>query len=98
MKPTVPPKNLNAEALPVLQRIGSADRTAVEDCVAAHGNLVWALARKYTDTLEEAEAATEQIFRDIWLYAEHCDPTVSDESAFIYRIAGRRLIKNKFVK
>jgi DNA-directed RNA polymerase specialized sigma24 family protein len=85
--------NSGTQSTAILQRIHKADRTAVEDCVEAYGNLVWALAKKYTDSLEEAEAATQEIFLDIWRYAGHCDPTKSDEVAFICLIARRRLIK-----
>jgi len=84
--------NLSTESSVILQRIGKTDKTAVNDCIDAYGNLVWALARKYTDSLEEAEAATQEIFLDIWRYAGRCDSTKFDEVTFIFLIARRRLI------
>jgi len=84
--------NLSSESSAILQRIGKTDKTAVKDCIDTYGNLVWALARKYTDSLEEAEAATQEIFLDIWRYAGSCDSTESDEVTFIFLIARRRLI------
>ena len=85
--------NPSVESLAILQRIAKADKTAAKDCVDAYGNLVWAMARKYTDSLEEAETATLEIFRDIWKYAGRCDSTKFDEVTFIALIARRRLIK-----
>lgn len=83
------------ESSAILQKIARADKTAVEDCIDDYGNLVWALARKYSDSLEEAEAATEEIFLDIWRYAGRCDSANFDETFFIYLIARRRLIKRE---
>jgi len=79
----------------VFQRNAAADMTAVRECLNSHGNLVWALARKYTDSLEEAEIATQEIFLDIWRYAGRCDSTNFDETVFIFLIARRRLIKRR---
>lgn len=84
--------NLSSESSAILQRIGKTDKTAVKDCIDTYGNLVWALARKYTDSLEEAEAATQEIFLDIWRYAGRCDSTKFDKVTFIFLIARRRLI------
>ncbi len=54
------------ETSTILQRIAERDKTAVEDCIDAYGDFIWALARKFTASTEEAEAATEEIFIDIW--------------------------------
>lgn len=83
--------NPSTESSAILQRIRRRDKTAVKDCIETYGNLVWALARKYTDSLEEAETATQEIFFDIWRNGGRCDPTKSDEADFIYLIARRRL-------
>lgn len=87
--------NPGIESLTILQRIGRRDKTAVKECIDIYGNLVWALARKYTDSLEEAETATQEIFLDIWRYVGRCDPTESSEVVFIFLIARRRL-RNSF--
>ncbi|MBA4185090.1 MAG: hypothetical protein H0X49_13960, partial [Acidobacteria bacterium] len=57
------------------------------------GNFIWALARKLTASREEAEAATEEIFIDIWQYCERARNTQSIEKKLIAMIALRRLIK-----
>lgn len=79
--------------LTILQRIGNKDRTAVEDCIDTYGNFIWALARKFTGSQEEAEAATQEIFNDIWRYSERADQSHSAENLLIALIARRRLIK-----
>ena len=79
--------------LTILQRIAKKDKTAVKDCVDAYGNFIWALARKFTASTEEAEAAAQEIFTDIWRYAECADKAQSAESVLITLIARRRLIR-----
>ena len=75
------------------QRIGEKDKTAVKDCLDTYGNFIRALAQKFTSSTEEAEAAAQEIFIDIWRYAERGDKTQSAENLLIALIARRRLIK-----
>ena len=82
-----------AKPLTILQRIMKKDKTAVVDCVDAYGNFIWALAKKFTASREEAEAAAQEIFTDIWRYSEHVDNSQSAERDLIALIARRRLIK-----
>jgi hypothetical protein len=78
----------------ILQRIAERDQTAVRDCLDAYGNLVWALARKFTATRAEAEAAAAEIFRDIWQQrARLARPARSMEEKLIAQVALRRLLK-----
>ncbi len=79
------------ETLTILQRIAARDKNAVEDCIDAYGNFIWALARKFTRSREEAARATEEIFKDIWQYCKRDNEIV--EQNLIARIALRRLIK-----
>jgi len=82
------------EASTILRRIAEKDKTAVKDCIDTYGNFIWALARKLTASREEAEAATEEIFIDIWRYCEErARNTQSIEKKLIAMIALRRLIK-----
>ncbi|MBA2495232.1 MAG: hypothetical protein H0V31_11120 [Acidobacteria bacterium] len=81
------------ETSTILQRIAEKDKTAVKDCIDVHGNFIWALARKFTTTSEEAEAATARIFIDIWQYRERERDTRLIEKKLIAMIALRRLIK-----
>lgn len=81
------------QSLTILQRIENKDRTAVKDCVDTYGNFIWALARKFTSSTEEAEAAAQEIFIDIWRYAEADDQPPAAENLLIGLIARRRLVK-----
>jgi DNA-directed RNA polymerase specialized sigma24 family protein len=85
--------NRKAESDTILQRIGKAERAAVEDCVCVYGNLVWALARKFAASLDEAEEATADIFNDVWARAPFYDSAKYTEKNYILQIAVRRLIK-----
>ena len=81
------------KTLNILQRVAERDKTAVKDCINTYGNFIWALAKKFTASTEEAEAATQEIFIDIWRYSERADKTQSVEKKLIAMIALRRLIK-----
>lgn len=76
----------------ILKRIAEGDQTAVEDCINQYGNLIWALAKKYTPTQEDAEDAVQEIFTEIWQNAARYDSGKSKEITFISTIARRRLI------
>ncbi len=82
--------NLNEQT--ILNRIAADDRTAVEDCINQYGNLIWALAKKYTNTREDAEDAVQEIFTEIWQNAARYDSSKAKETTFITMIARRRLI------
>ena len=79
----------------ILQRIAQRDKTALKDSVDNYGNLIWAMVKKFTDTTEDAEAVTQQIFLNIWRYAARFEGTNFDELLFITIIARRQLRKYK---
>ncbi len=81
------------ETSSILRRIAEKDKTAVKDCIDTYGNLVWALARKFTASHGEAEEVTQEIFTDIWRYSERIDKSHYAERVLIALIARRRLIK-----
>lgn len=76
----------------VLQRIASGEQSAVRECIAEYGALVWSLARRLTRTPSDAEDATQEIFLDIWRSAGRFDATQGSDKVFIAMIARRRLI------
>ena len=82
------------ETTTILQRIAAKDKTAINECLGAYGNFVWALAKKLTPSREEAETVTEQIFTDIWQYCERPFNSQSSEKKVIAMIAVRRLLKS----
>jgi DNA-directed RNA polymerase specialized sigma24 family protein len=77
----------------LFQRIANKDQTAIKDCIETYGNFIWMLARKFTSSTEDAEAATQEIFLDIWRYAENTGNIQSAGKTLIGLIARRRLIK-----
>jgi DNA-directed RNA polymerase specialized sigma24 family protein len=82
------------ETSTILRRVAEKDKTAVKECIDAYGNFIWALARKLTASREEAEAATKEIFIDIWRSCEErARNTQSIEKKLIAMIALRRLIR-----
>ncbi len=81
-------KEINARI--VFQRLAQLDKTDVKDCIDSQGNLIWALAKSKTNSLEEAETLTLEIFQDIWKYAKRFDLNKCDEITFISVIAHRR--------
>ncbi|HEY0047775.1 MAG TPA: hypothetical protein VGB68_00710 [Pyrinomonadaceae bacterium] len=85
--------NQRLESYTILQRVGQAESGAIEDCVRTYGNLVWALAKKFAKSSEEAEKAAADIFKDIWARAAFYDLAKCTEEKYILQIAIRRLIK-----
>ena len=76
----------------ILQRIAIRENAAVDECIARHGGLVWAMARRASVDQPDAEDAVQEIFLDIWQNAARYDPAVASETAFIAMLARRRLI------
>lgn len=77
----------------LLNRVAEGDRDAVQDCIARYGNLIWAMAKKFTASNEDAEAVTEEIFLEIWRSAKRFEQTDFDELIFIKLIARQQLRK-----
>lgn len=68
-------------------------KTVSEDAGAAYTKIIQALALKFTNTSEEAEAAACEMFDDIYRYSERGLTVRLDEEQLVSRIALRRLIK-----
>ena len=80
------------ESLPILLRISKLDKSAVGDCVSMYGNLIWGLAKRVTNSDEEAEIVTLEIFNDIWNCARQFNPAKCTEEKYILRVAIRHLV------
>jgi len=76
----------------VLERIAAGDQSAVRECMDQFSGLVWSLARRYNDSVADAEDASQEIFLEIWKSAHRYDPSMGSEAVFIATIARRRLI------
>jgi RNA polymerase sigma-70 factor, ECF subfamily len=76
----------------LLERIAAGDSTAVKECMDAYGSLVWAIARRMSYSVADAEDATQEIFLEIWKSAARYDSSRGSEAVFIATIGRRRLI------
>ena len=76
----------------LLKRIAGGDSTAVRECIAQYGGLVWSLARRLSRTSADAEDATQEIFLALWQNAGRFDESKGSEKLFIAMLARRRLI------
>lgn len=85
--------NQTTKTSTIFQRAAERDKATVKDYIDTYGNFIWALAKKFTASTEEAEAATQKIFIDIWQYSESNDKNQFVEEKLITMIALRRLIK-----
>jgi RNA polymerase sigma factor (sigma-70 family) len=81
--------------LPLLPRVASGDATAVRECLARYGGLVWALARRFSASPMDAEDAVQEIFLDLWRSAGRFQAEMGTEVTFIATIARRRLIDRR---
>ena len=75
-----------------LPRIARGDLNAVAECSRIHGPLIWAWAKKFTNSTNAAETATREILTDILDSAEGFDSTKCTEITYIKQICIRRLM------
>jgi RNA polymerase sigma-70 factor (ECF subfamily) len=78
---------------PLLGRVAAGDPTAVRECIARYGGLVWSIARRFEAA--DAEDAVQEVFLDLWKSAARFDSRIASETAFVAMIARRRLIDRK---
>jgi RNA polymerase sigma-70 factor (ECF subfamily) len=79
-------------SLSVLERIAAGDQSAVRQCMDQYGGLVWTLARRFSESVVDAEDASQEIFLEIWKSAARFEATRGSEALFITTVARRRLI------
>ncbi len=80
-------------SLAILQRIAQRDKTTLRESIDNYGDWIWSMAKKFTDSTEDAEAVTQEIFLNIWRYAARFEETNFDELLFITIIARHQLRK-----
>jgi RNA polymerase sigma-70 factor (ECF subfamily) len=76
----------------ILQRVAAGDASAVDDCLAKFGGLVWSIVRRHCPNHADAEDASQDAFLAIWQGSERFDPTKGSETTFVTTIVRRRLI------
>jgi RNA polymerase sigma factor (sigma-70 family) len=77
--------------LTLLERVGRGDKAAVPLLIDKFGALVWSIARRQVG-VEAAEDVVQEIWIQVWKYAERYDPERAAEATYITTIARRRLI------
>ncbi len=88
---TLAAKKTAKTTLTVLERIADNDQSAVAECVRTHGNWIWSVALKYSDSTEAAEELTMTIFTDIWKFAHRFKLSRMKEEVFVGMITRRRV-------
>ena len=76
----------------LLERIAQGDASAVRDVIDLYGDLVWSLARRFTNSDADAEEAVQDIFVTLWRKAGHYDREIGSEVTFVSVLARRLLI------
>jgi RNA polymerase sigma factor (sigma-70 family) len=72
--------------------VAQGEPQAVQQCIDAHGPLVWSLARRMCPSGIDAEDLVQEIFIALWKSAHRYDPAVASESTWVATVARRRLI------
>ena len=76
----------------MLLRIALGDESAVRECVARYGALIWSLVRRWSPNTADAEDAVQDVFIDLWRTAGRFDATRATESGWVAMVTRRRLI------
>ena len=76
----------------LLQRVATGDESAIAACLDQFGGLVWSLARRLSPSEADAEDAVQEIFVEIWRFADRFDASKASETTFVAMLARRRLI------
>ncbi|MEN7342789.1 MAG: sigma-70 family RNA polymerase sigma factor [Pseudomonadota bacterium] len=76
----------------LLPRIARGEQRAMNECLDQYGGLVWSLARRLCPNAADTEDAVQEVFVEIWRFADRFDPEKASETTFVAMLARRRLI------
>jgi RNA polymerase sigma-70 factor (ECF subfamily) len=76
----------------ILPALAAGEPRAAENFLAQYGDLLWSLARRFSDNHAEIEDSVQEAVIEIWKSASKFDPSVASETTYIAMIARRRFI------
>ncbi len=76
----------------LLERVAAGEPEAVRGCVDLFSPLVWAMARRRLSDREEAEDLVQDVFVELWRYADRFDRSIASSEAFVAVITRRRIV------
>lgn len=80
------------DVMHLLPRVAAGDELAVRECVTRYGPLIWALVRRWSPDMRDAEDAVQEVFVDLWRSASRYDATRATEAGWVAMVTRRRLI------
>jgi RNA polymerase sigma-70 factor (ECF subfamily) len=76
----------------LLQRIARGESAAVQECITAHGPLVWSVVRRLCPSGADADDVVQEIFIALWKSAAQYDPALGSETTWVATVSRRKLI------
>lgn len=89
---STPAKGNSVSSDYLLQRVARGEQNAMNECVDTFGGLIWSLARRLSPNSADAEDAVQEVFVEVWRFANRFDPQKASETTFVAMLARRRLI------
>jgi RNA polymerase sigma-70 factor (ECF subfamily) len=76
----------------ILPSLAAGEPQAAEAFLSQYGDLLWSLARRFSDDPTEIEDCVQEAVIEIWKSAGKFNPDVASETTFVAMIARRRYI------
>ena len=76
----------------ILNGVALGQESAMEQCIAVYGGLIWSIALRYSGDRNQAEDIVQETFMDLWRSASRFDAAVASEKTFVGLLARRRSI------
>ncbi len=76
----------------VLAGVALGKETAMEQCIAVYGGLIWSIALRYAEDRSHAEDIVQDTFMELWRSAHRFDAAIASEKTFVGLLARRRSI------
>ena len=84
--------NLVTDDAALMSQIARAQSAALGDLYDRYGRMVFSLALRITGSGETAEEVTQDVFVQVWRFAEHYDPRQGKLTTWLSRVTRNRAI------